>query len=174
MAAQDKSQDAGRGYLDEPEKDLFVWETPSRPFKKRGRDFWITVIGMASIGAFILFLIEGVMPVILIISVLFLFYVLSTVAPEKITCKITTKGVRVADRLNEWDTLVRYWFGERLGTHLLIFQTMFLPGRLELVILEEDREKIKKALQKFVQYEKLPPSRFDKAANWFAEKLPSS
>src|SRR3989344_2388837 len=82
----------------EPEKDLHSWKAPSRPFKKRGREFWVTVLSIAALLAFVLFLAEGVMPVILIISLVFLFYVLSTVTPEEIEYKITNRGVKVADK----------------------------------------------------------------------------
>ena len=68
----------------ELEKVLFSWKAPMRPFKARDREFWITTIVIAVIFGFILFLIEGVMPVILIVSIIFLYYVLSTVKPEEI------------------------------------------------------------------------------------------
>ena len=75
----------------EPEKDLAVWTAPARPFKRRDREFYITILAMGGIVALILFLVEGFMPVILIISLFFLFYALSTVEPEKIEYKVTTK-----------------------------------------------------------------------------------
>ena len=54
----------------EPEKDLFVWKAISRPFKRRSRDFWIRLIAITSIFGLVFFLVEGVMPVILMIFVL--------------------------------------------------------------------------------------------------------
>src|SRR3989344_2253081 len=50
------------------EKILFTWAAPSRPFKRRNKDFYATVIAIAAIVGLIVFLIDGWLPVILIIE----------------------------------------------------------------------------------------------------------
>ena len=45
------------------EKELFSWRAPARPFKKRDREFWVSVIAIAAVSGFILYIIEGIMPV---------------------------------------------------------------------------------------------------------------
>lgn len=156
----------------EPEKDLVVWFAPARPFKRRNREYYITLLAMAAIVGLILFFAEGSMPVILIISLVFLFYVLNTVEPEGVEYKITTKGVKVAGRKTEWDKMVRFWFSRRFDSDLLIIETLTLPGRMELVVMPEKKEEIKKALAKYLPDEEAPPSFLDKLANWFSKKLP--
>src|SRR5690348_11084601 len=81
----------------ETEKDLVVWTAPARPFKRRTRDFYVTIFAMAAVTGLVLFLIDGFLPVILIISLVFLVYVLSTVEPENIQYKITNLGIKMAD-----------------------------------------------------------------------------
>ena len=157
-----------------PEKTLLSWTAPARPFKRRDRDFWITVIAIVAISGLILFLVEGFMPVILIISIVFLFYILNTVEPENIEYKITNKGVRVSDKMNGWNTLGRFWFTKRFNNDLLVLETVSLTGRLELVINLKDKEKIKENLAKYIVEEEASPSGLDKAANWFAKKLPGN
>lgn len=156
----------------EPERVLFSWNNSSRPFKKRDREFWITILAIAGIFGTLLFVIEGAMPVILIISLIFLYFVLSTVEPEQVEYSITTKGVKIADKTTGWDFLIKYWFTEKLGSELLIFEMAIFPERLELVINPKDKEKIKKELNKYVFEEEAPPSTLDKIANWFARRLP--
>lgn len=156
----------------EPEKALFTWKAPSRPFKRRDRDFWMTVIAIASIFSLILFLAEGVMPVIMIISVIFLFYVLSTVEPEEIEYAITNKGVKIAGKRTDLEQLSRFWFTRRFNDALVAFETFVLPGRLELVIDPKDKEKMRKVLSDYLPEEEAPPSRLDRIANWFSKKLP--
>jgi hypothetical protein len=158
----------------EQEKDLIKWIAAARPFKKRDRDFWVTVIAISSIAGLVLFLIEGVMPVILIISLVFLFYILTTVEPDKIEYKITNRGIKIADKSTWWNTIRRYWFGSRFNSTLLIFETTSIPGRLELVINSTDKEKIKKVLKDYVLEEEASPSYMDRTANWFAKKLPGN
>src|SRR5579859_4368652 len=140
----------------DPEKDLVVWMAPARPFKRRNKDFYVTVAAMAGVTALVLFLIEGWLPVILVISLVFLFYVMSTVEPENIEYKITTKGIKIAGHLNDWAGMGRFWFTKRLDNNLLVIETRALPGRLELVIKPELEEQIKKEMTKYLTYEEVP------------------
>ena len=156
----------------EPEKDLFVWTASARPFKRRDREFYVTVMAMGGIVALIMFLVEGFMPVILIVSLFFLFYVLSTVPPEDIEYKITNKGIKIAGSRTDWGMLGRFWFSRRFDHDLLIIESANLPGRIELVIPSAVKEEIKKALSAYLFEEEIPPSPLDKAANWFSKKLP--
>ena len=158
----------------EPEKEIFSWVAPARPFKRRNREFYVTIVAITVIVGLILLLTEGFMPVILLISLIFLFYILNTVEPEKIEYKITNKGIKVADKKTQWEVLTNFWITRRHDNHLLVFGTYVLPGRMELVINEPDKENLKKIISEFVTEEEIPPSGLDKAANWFAKKLPGN
>jgi hypothetical protein len=157
-----------------PEKELFAWAAPSRPFKRRDREFYVTIIAIAFIIGLILFFVEGVMPVILIISLIFLFYVLSTVEPESIIYKITNKGINVAGRETTWEFLSRFWFSKRFNSTLLVFETTRIPGRLELVVNASDKDDLRKVISKYISEEEAPPSFLDKSANWFSKRLPGN
>ena len=158
----------------EPEKDLFAWKAKGRPFRTRDREFWVRAVAIVAIGGLILFIIEGIMPVILIISLGFLFYILSTVEPALIEYTITNKGIKIAGRGTGWELLTRFWFGRRFDSELLIFETQMLPGRLELVINSKDKDAIRKALATYLPEEEAPSSNLDKAASWFSKKLSGS
>ena len=173
---QDKPKDAA-GQISErrkPENDLFSWKAPGRPFKKRDREFWVSVIAIAAVVGFIFYIIEGIMPVLLVISLVFLFYILQTVEPQQIEYKITTWGVRIADRRTDWEFLGRFWFSKRLDSDVLVFSTFTLPGRLELVINAKDKITLKKVIASHLTEEEAPPTNLDKAANWVAAKLPGN
>lgn len=157
----------------QPEKDLFTWRAPARPFKRRGREFWMTIIAIASLFSFIMFLAEGAMPVILVVAVIFLFYVLSNVEPEEIQYKITTKGIRVENKLTDMMLISRFWFSRRSDKNLLVLEILQIPGRLELVINSKDLEKMRKVLSIYLPEEEVPPNNFDKLSGWLSEKLPS-
>ena len=156
----------------ELEKLLFSWTAPARPFKRRDKDFWKTIIVITVIVGLILFFAEGFMPVILIISVIFLYYILSTVEPESIEYKITTWGIKMADKLNSWNNLGRFWFTNRFDDEILVLEAYTIGGRLDLVIKKSDKEKIKKILSKYLLQEEAPPSYIDKATNWASKTLP--
>lgn len=154
------------------EKDLIVWVSPSRPFKRRDKRFYLTTISIASIVCLILFLAEGAMPVILIVSIIFLYYVLSTVEPENIEYKITSKGVKVGGGRTDWENLTRFWFGQRYDSDLLVFETKFIPNRMELVVDSSKKEEISNILKDYLVQEEVSPSRLDKTIDWFSKRLP--
>ena len=158
----------------EPERDLVIWTAPARPFKRRDRQFYVTTFAIAGIVSLVLFLAEGVMPVILIISLVFLYYVLSTVEPENIEYKATTRGIKIAGRLTPWQSLTRFWFGRRFDNSLLIVETPAVPGRIEIVIRPEIKDELKKKISEFIPYEEIPVSGLDKITNWVATKLPGN
>lgn len=158
----------------EPERDLVVWSSPARPFKKRDRKFYVTVISIVGIVSLILFLAEGAMPVILLVSLLFLFYIMNTVAPESVEYKITTKGISMAGKKVLWNLLGRFWFMDRSDSKLLVVETASFPGRMEFVVPKEKKEEIKKALSSYLTEEEISPSAIDKAADWISKKLPGN
>lgn len=156
-----------------PEKTLLTWDAPSRPFKKRDRQFWVTIVVVFTIAGLILFLVEGVIPVILVISLVFLFYILTTVEPETISYKISSKGIRISGDLTKWNDLIRFWFTKRLDNTLLILETVAVPGRLELVIDEKVKDSIKKQMSKYLPEEESSPAIFDKLTNLISKILPT-
>lgn len=154
------------------EKVLFSWKGPSRPFKQRSRDFWVTIVGIVTVVGIILFLLEGVMPVVLLIALTFLYYILNTVNPDNIHYAITNQGIKIADRITPYQAMFRFYFINR-GATMLVVETASLGGRLEFVVDEKDVDKIRKHLGKYVIEEKLPPNTTDRLTNWVSQKLPS-
>jgi hypothetical protein len=118
----------------EPERELVSWKAAARPFKRRDRRFYVTIFAMVGVTGAVLFFIEGVMPVVLIIALVFLFYVLSTVEPEEIGYTITNKGVKVAGKKTDYSFLGRFWFRHQFDSELLVIEAANLVGRMELVI----------------------------------------
>ena len=157
----------------EPEKELFTWRAKSRPFKKRTKEFWVSVIAIASVISFILFLIEGPISVILVISIVFLTYILSSVEPDMIEYSITNRNIKIAGQRTNIGIVMRYWFSKRFNETLLVFETTGFPGRLELVVNEKDKEKIREALAPYLVEEEATPSRLEKSAEWLSNKLPN-
>jgi len=158
----------------EVEKNLFTWSAPSRPFIQKNRDFWVRVIAISSVFGFIIFIVEGAMPVILMISLLFLFYVLSTVRPENIEYKITNLGVSIGGVTNYWENIKRFWFTKRGTDLILVLDMASFSGRLELVINTKDKDIIRLNLKKFIPEEEVLPTNFDKASEWIDSKLSQS
>jgi hypothetical protein len=122
----------------------YEWEAPERASKKRDRDFWITVISILVLVSVILFFIKEFFLIIALISALFLYYVLSTVPPQNIKYKITSRGIYFGETRYEWELLTRFWFKPSLDSEMIHFETILrFPRQVSLVINAEDKEKIK-------------------------------
>lgn len=157
-----------------PEKVLFSWKAPARPFKRRDREFWVTAVAIAFIVGLILLIVEGFMPVLLVISLVFLFYVMNTVEPDIIDYEITNKGVKVAGKTTSWDLFTRFWFSRRFHSDLIIFEMIVLPGRMELVSEGIDKKALEEIISEYIPHEEVPPSNLDKLANRLSKNLPGN
>ncbi|MDD4027240.1 MAG: DUF5673 domain-containing protein [Candidatus Shapirobacteria bacterium] len=155
------------------EKILFQWEAPERSFKKRDKDFWITAIAILILFSVVLIFIKEFFLVVALVSVLFLYYVLSTVPPEKVKNKITNRGVYFGDAKYSWDILLRFWFKKSLNSEILEFETnLRIPRQISLVINEEDKEKIKEVVLKKLPLVESSLNFVDKTTKWFGDRLP--
>lgn len=155
----------------EAERDLVTWTAPGRPFKRYSRRFYVKIFSIVGIVSIIVFIAEGVMPVVLLVSFIFLFYVLSTVPPDDVEHKITNKGVKVAGKETGWQNMLRFWFLSKSGSDVLVFETTSLPGRMELVINPEIKDRLKKEVSAYVPYEEIRPSLLDRFVDFLAKRL---
>ncbi|HPT66067.1 MAG TPA: hypothetical protein PK257_02020 [Candidatus Woesebacteria bacterium] len=155
------------------EKVLFEWEAPERSFKKRDKDFWITVIAILVLFSVVLIFIKEFFLVVALVSILFLYYVLSTVPPQNIRNKITNRGVHFGGSKYEWGLLLRFWFRKSLNNELLEFETnLRVPRQISLVINETDKGKIKEIVLKKLPLVESSPNFVDKLTKWFINRLP--
>jgi len=154
------------------EKTLFNWNSPARPFKPRSRDFYVKVISIAILFGVVLFVIDGIMPVLLIVALLFLFYVLSTVQPEQIQYKVTDKGIYIGEKRTDWDRLGRFWFSDKMGSRILNVEAANLTGKLEIMVPADHEDNITEILKRHLVNETVPPDFLDKAAHWASNRFP--
>jgi len=156
------------------EQILISWRSPSRPFKKREKEFFTTIGAIVFLLAVILVFIKEFLLIGAILALAFVAYVLATVPPEEVEHKITTHGLESAGHFYKWEELVSFWFWEKWGQPVLLVQTKLrFPGRLVLLIGGQDKEKIKDALLKYLNFKEKPEKNWmDDAAKWLAEKVP--
>ncbi|HBG82180.1 TPA: hypothetical protein DDW69_05140, partial [candidate division CPR2 bacterium] len=116
-------------------KALITWKSPERIFKSRSRKYFTKValyglIFVLAAIAFGEFFLVGV-----IIAVVFVVYVLATVAPQVIEHKITNMGIISGGRAFLWEELDSFWFDRKGDDRLLIVQTeLHFPTRLIILL----------------------------------------
>jgi hypothetical protein len=161
--------------LETEEEIFFAWEAPGRIFRERNKEFYSTILILALLLSVIMFLIEGVMPVFLIWSVVFLVWVMSKTKPVMVTHKLTSWGIRSDEQLFQWDEMETFWVEEKKGEvvlRVLLFRRF--PGQLVLILTRGNEEKVAGIMKRFVKLEKPAPTWSDKTAKWLSEKVPLS
>lgn len=155
------------------EKVLFEWTAPERAFQRRDRDFWITAVAILVLVAVILIFIKEFFLIIALGSILFLYYVMSTVPPENIKNKLTNRGVYFGEARYEWIVLRRFWFKKSLSNQLLAIETnLRFPRQIMLVIDIKDQEKIKELVVKRIPMLEESPTFVDRLTKRAAKFLP--
>ncbi|MBI2465138.1 hypothetical protein HYV64_03270 [Candidatus Shapirobacteria bacterium] len=155
------------------EKVLYEWIAPERAFQRREKDFWITAVAILVLVAVIFIFIKEFFLIIALGSLMFMFYVLSTVPPADVRYRITNRGIYFGETHYYWEILEKFWFKKSLSTEMVHFGTVLkFPNLVSLVILHKDEEKLKDILIKKIPLVENPPSVIDKLTAWFAKRLP--
>lgn len=139
-------------------KTLLSWEAPSRPFRKKDRSYYTTsaILVIFLIPA-IFFWLHDFLLIGVILSIVFVAYVLAFVSPGMVKYRISTQGIIVGDDFYFWHYLDSFWFKEKDGVKVLHIQTRLrFPAQLMLVLGKEDEEKVKKIVSRFLPFHEIP------------------
>lgn len=155
------------------EKVLVRWDAPSRPYRKRDKEFYTTVGIIVFLVSLILFFAGQFLFIAVVVSLAFVAYVLNTVPPDHIHNSVTTFGIHTGDSLFYWEELGRFWFTESNKTKLLHVETArAFPGVLILLLDTVSEDELKKIMIKYAVFEKPKPTWLDNAGKWLQEKFP--
>ena len=156
------------------ERTLFEWEAPARSFQKRDKDFWITAIAILVLFSVVLFFIQEFFLIVALVSVLFLYYVLSTVPPQQIKNKITNRYVYFGETKYNWDDLESFYFKKIMSSDMVLIETKLrIPREVPMVINFKDQEQIKEILLKKIPMIEYTPNFVDKLTKWGGKLFPS-
>jgi len=139
-------------------KTLLEWEAPSRPFRKKDRSYYTTIIILAIFLVLVVFFwLKDFLLIGVILSFAFVAYVLAFVPPGMVNYKISTQGIIVGEDFYFWHFLDSFWFKEKDGVKVLHIQThLRFPAQLMLVLGTEDEEKVKKIGARFLPFHEIP------------------
>ena len=155
-------------------KTLLTWKSPSRPFKRRDKEFFTTVGAIVFLIAVILLLLKEFLLIGVILSLMFIAYVLSTTEPEIVEHTITNRGIKSMGHEYDWEDFSRFWFTEKWGQPILTL-SFKVKTILQVIILvpKEIQSNVKEELQNYLTYQEKPEKNsFDSAAEWLAKKVP--
>lgn len=160
-----------------PEETVLKWQAPSRPFKKRNRQYFSTIAIIAFLISAILAFSGQLVAVSVVVALSFLAYVLSVIPPQTVTIKVSNYGIRIEDNLYYWQELGRFWFTDKDDQVVLNVETIRFPGRITLLLNSADegspaKEELKALMSEVLLNEKPKPTTYEKAADWLQKKIP--
>lgn len=134
-------------------KAVISWKSPDRVFRPRSSGFftkvalWGLLLVLAAI-AFGEFFLVGV-----ILSVVFVVYVLAKTPPGMVEHKITSMGIVTGGRAYLWEELDSFWFDRRGEEKMLVVQTYKrFPGRLLILLAAVSERTLLDILEKHLHY----------------------
>jgi hypothetical protein len=157
------------------EKTIHFWKTLARPYQKKDREFWTTILATLGLVCLILFFVKEWFLIAAFLGLVFLYYVLTTVKPEEVNYKITNKGVYLpgGEEKVDWDVLSLFWISEKWGFKILNLETRLnFPKVIHLVIKSEEEGKIKEIVSKYLSETAIKKNFTDKLSEWIIRQLP--
>ncbi|HKC14917.1 MAG TPA: hypothetical protein VKC89_03085 [Patescibacteria group bacterium] len=155
-------------------RTLLAWTGPGRPFRKRGKQYFLTAILIVFLVEIILFLFSQYLLMLVVLSLLFLSFALATVPPRDFHYRISNQGITVEDHSYLWIELYDFYFKKRENVDILHVRTKaLLPGELTMTLGEIDREHVKTVLLPYLPYrETVRPTFMEKSGDWLAKNFP--
>lgn len=155
-------------------KTLLSWSAPGRPFRKKGKEFYLSIVLLVLFIEVILFLFSEYPLMLVVLALAFLSAALSSVPPHNFHYKITTEGIKVEDYFYIWSELYDFYFKRIDGMEILVLRTQaFLPGELKISLGELHRDHIRKILVRYLPYrEYIKPTFMEKSADWLSHNFP--
>jgi hypothetical protein len=161
-------------YNEHDVRTLLAWHAPGRPFRKKSKEFFVNSVLILIALEIILFLFSQYLLMLVAASIVFLSFVLSSVAPHDFYYKLSSEGLMVEDHFFLWQELYDFYFKHQEGEHLLVVRTKaYLPGELLLVLGSMSREHVKTILLPYLPYrEYVKPSFMERSGDWLSQTFP--
>ena len=155
-------------------KTLLSWTSPGRPFRKRGKQYYLTSLLIMLLVEVILFLFSQYLLMLVVLSLVFVAVALATVPPRDFHYRISTEGITIEDHFFLWQGLYDFYFRKIEGIEVLHIRThSFIPGELTLTLGDIDKEHVKRVLLPFLPYrEMIKPTFMEKSADFLSKNFP--
>lgn len=155
-------------------KTLLSWSAPGRPFVRKSRDFYLSILLIGILLDIILFLFSQYIAMLAVVSLVFLSFVLSTVPPKNFHYKITSEGIKIEDYFYIWRELYDFYFKKIDGEDILFVRTQdLLPGELKISLGSNSRDHVRKVLISYLPFREVVRQTFvEKSADWLTRNFP--
>ncbi|OGH20288.1 MAG: hypothetical protein A3D74_01940 [Candidatus Levybacteria bacterium RIFCSPHIGHO2_02_FULL_37_13] len=155
-------------------KTLLSWTSAGRPFRKRGKQYYLTSILIMFLVEIILFLFSQYMLMLVVLSLVFVAFALATVPPRNFVYRLSSEGITIEDHFFLWQELYDFYFKKREGIEVLHIRThSLIPGELTITLGDIKKDHIKSVLLPYLPYREVIRSTFmEKSGDWLAKNFP--
>ena len=158
-------------------KLVHEWQAQERPYAPLNREMFTTVVAGVFLLGVILFVING--PIggtiigMFLASIVFLWYVMGTVKPQKAIFRIFTWGIEAGERLYPYDIMNRFWFEGKDENRMLVVELLInWPRHLRVMIDNEETEALlREILEDFIVEDQPKPNWLEKASTWIEKQI---
>jgi len=154
---------------------VFSWAAPLRAYKKRSKSVLRFYIAVSLLLSLIVFFFGDRILIIPIITVFFLFYVLTITPPPDVENKITTFGIDSAGITLRWELLSHFYFTKKFGFDIMtvVSHAPYFYHAFFVIPSPEIKTQVIKLLSQHLMYQEKPQRSFtDKAVDWLSNLLP--
>lgn len=154
---------------------IYVWKAPLRAFKKRGKNILRFYAALAFLLSLIVFFFGDKILLIPILTLLFLFYVLTITPPPEVENIITTFGIESAGVTLRWEFLSHFFFVTKMGVPVLtlVSNAPYYYHAYFVVPNEEIKKELVSILSKHIMFVEKPQRTFtDRAIDWLSNLIP--
>ncbi|MFH0773604.1 MAG: hypothetical protein V1922_04820 [bacterium] len=154
---------------------VFSWKAPLRAYKRRSNSILRFYVALSLLLSLIVFFFGDRVLLVPILTLLFLFYVLTITPPPEIENIITTFGIETAGISLRWEFLSHFYYTKKFHFNVLTLVSN-APYYYHIFLIVPD-EKIKmqinNILSKHVMYIEKPQRNFtDKVVEWLSNLMP--
>jgi len=155
-------------------RTLVSWSAPGRPYRKKGKEFYLN-------GLLIVFLIEVILFVfseyllMFVVGTLYFFAIaITAVPPQNFHYRISTQGIKIEDHFYIWDELYDFYFKKIDGAHVLVVRSRsIIPGELKISLGEVPADHIRRLLINYIPYREVVRSTFmERGGEWLSKNFP--
>lgn len=155
-------------------KTLLSWSAPGRPYKKRGKEYFTSVLLITGLLVIIVFLFSEYPLMMVILSFSFVILALALVPPHNYRYRISTEGISIEDHFYLWQELYDFYFTNKEGEDIVHIHTKaLLPGELLLTLGTIHKEQVKNILLPYLPYRETIHKTFvEKSGTWLSKTFP--
>lgn len=153
---------------------LLSWTAPGRPFRKKNREFYLSVLLIFFLIEVIAFLFGQFQLMLAVAAVTFLSISLAIVPPKNFHYRISTEGVKVEDHYYIWGELYDFYFKKIDKVDTLVIRTeALIPGELKMTLGSLPKDHVRKILVNFLPYREVVRGSFmERAGDWLSRNFP--